>query len=1797
MANLDLAAVELLKLLGLLDKDGTFQLTAAIPYILSPKDNLAQQVRANRARIDEIVKQFIDENLIGDYPYETIPGKWTQSPDDPPKNIHGNKTPPNPDDEEKRVVLYHRLKGDSTSTEMNYGAARTNYVVTNSVDKNKEESLSIGLGVNYYWQEPSQSDATGKVASIYLPLIGISSGNDVELIPAELDISGDVPSPDFLPSIHISVRNETEKLEGKVEFIGKRIPEDNSEASIRNAQTYTYTLGEDEPWSAVRLGTFCLVEWIAKQADHKQNTVGPLYADTWRNRAYHYLLKSLGYYEAGKHPAENSTTEIQPTPLFDFRQKSTTTRCPVIDFSKWWESICVAPNGTELPKFFTYLLTGLGVIDIPTVSDPQPNGNATGNPNRSAEYQVDGPPVVSALNDKLILRLLPLKKNLKLTHISTASNTYTDLLLLGSESYKCETLENTGTIKCKIDVFDQESIKFTEYSNTNTRRIFYRLGVDSGLWMFVEWAAENDESHKTLTYGVQYAPSEGDSVELKIDLSDDGLQQTIHDAVIFGLTLAAHELSADNVHRNILLCLANAIGNKPADAVAYLITALGATNEDTSSALLFELAEGITVSADVDKKNISTSIALAQVGNIKNIDKLQADASIDLGKGTHNTSLTLQGLRLGKPDTGADADFKASLLPDFSDMPGINLKLEEKHNNEGTSWSLNSSGTIAVQRKVGPIELSSLTYSAQAGTGVRNPALTIKLDSQFELGPIFVKPYGLGLKASLKDELAAELDLTLDGLAVSLDTSAFGLEGMLRRSEADGIECYDGAAMLRIAGLGGISAFGGFGKVDSSASLYVFAALNAPLGGPPFFFVTGLAGGFGYNRQSPQGLPLSKHPFIAAIEQGSSAIQGLAAGFSPAEGNHWFAAGVKFRSLGLIEGIVVAVAAFGHDLHFQILGRGRLDLGPLLSLGIDIQASASSESMQVRAGVSSDSYLLHPDFIRPEGDMGLGTWYGGSQYAGDFYFSVGGFLESARKEHYPSLNRIGMSARLLGFVDAKGGGFFALTPQALMAGANLSLSARFAGIGAGLDAYAQVYMRYQPFFLEAEAGVTVWLQFLGRHEVSAWLHLYSPPMGGRAEVSLDLLLKEIEFGFDFGEDRDSSKDRQLTWQEFVESMLGVPWLGTGFLALPSAGKTGKPGLLNFEVSGGRSSRQKISSSTAAEQLGHPGNEPIEVDLAFSIAARTKLPLLVGHGDLDPSAIKDRNLPQSTSYVAGTNGYLDLAMCGLSELPFGFQVRLDKQPQNQPLIRALQSHAPVAYFGSPLGSDIHPCTSDQIAASGSSDATVRTVEGFELTFTPQCLPEEAGLWAVSETEQTSQDGEWYPVPWPPLQPSPQNEPGASIPKLRVVRRFLPQTPPKAPSRRAMKAAQSTVRATAETRPSSVQPVWGKSSWLGRVRSAALTCAVTTAAEAANLQPVPLPASPKRGDWLQGVRLQIAQKPRSTDTFQGESGADAAVEGLRGRAWARGLKPVRGLGREAVIRLAPKRQPLQAITAPELRVAAGQVLHLQLGDRPLALDGLVKVKAPPVNLPIPGLLRPARWVRLMSLDGLGRPLADRHVNSADMDEQRCNVPVASGARQLVMIGQGRRSPVRADWPTGIAEPVGLEGDTRLVGLGRRSAAAHGCCVHVRAGLRERLELQHAYLGDTLLRPMKAADFLWPAMPAGCSLLLQCAPRQGRAAPTDNAAPLRWTAHHAKLVALGSRPELPWGQSFLFDIRGASSDWMLSLEVASAWRLWAVVCLPMTASAVAGRLVTGQRNWIDDTQAGSDTVASTLTLELSA
>ena len=104
-----------------------------------------------------------------------------------------------------------------------------------------------------------------------------------------------------------------------------------------------------------------------------------------------------------------------------------------------------------------------------------------------------------------------------------------------------------------------------------------------------------------------------------------------------------------------------------------------------------------------------------------------------------------------------------------------------------------------------------------------------------------------------------------------------------------------------------------------------------PLGGPPFFFVNGLLGGLGLNRDLilPSIDEVNEHLLIESLGGFSDPMAALAnikPQFPVKYGSFWFALGLKFKTVEIIETRAVLFARFGDDFTIGLLGLSTMDL-------------------------------------------------------------------------------------------------------------------------------------------------------------------------------------------------------------------------------------------------------------------------------------------------------------------------------------------------------------------------------------------------------------------------------------------------------------------------------------------------------------------------------------------------------------------------------------------------------------------------------------------------------------------------------------------------------------------------------------------------------------------------------------------------------------------------------------------------------------------------------------------------------
>jgi hypothetical protein len=462
-----------------------------------------------------------------------------------------------------------------------------------------------------------------------------------------------------------------------------------------------------------------------------------------------------------------------------------------------------------------------------------------------------------------------------------------------------------------------------------------------------------------------------------------------------------------------------------------------------------------------------------------------------------------------------------------------------------------------------------------------------------QLGPLDCQKVGLGWnqKAVMLD-LVFDGGVALGGLAVALDELSIGiplahpltlsdyaldLKGILVSYEGGGVEIvggllklgsgdtleYDGEAVLKF-GKFGIGALGSYATLPGGGtSLFIFAFLDAPLGGPPAFFVTGLAAGFGYNRQliPPAFDQVQNYPLVKAMDDpGALGIQSgqqpdlntvlgtLKTSVPPTRGAYWLAAGVNFTTFELVKSSALIAVEFGNQFEILILGLSTAKLpqiGPTyaeVQLALEVMFAPGQGEFQASAMLTPNSYVIDPA-CKLTGGFAFFAWFSPSDHAGDFVVTIGGYHPAFDKpDWYPAIPSVGFNWQVSDVLAISGGAYFALTPSCVMAGGSLQVLFHTGPIQAWFTASADFLISWKPFFFTASIGVsigcsvTVHLLFIHgtiKVEVGADLSLWGPPTGGRVRVHLWV----CSFTIEFGEDR-SAVETVTDWTGFKQLMPG-----------------------------------------------------------------------------------------------------------------------------------------------------------------------------------------------------------------------------------------------------------------------------------------------------------------------------------------------------------------------------------------------------------------------------------------------------------------------------------------------------------------------------------------------------------------------------------------------------------------------------------------------------------------------------------
>lgn len=500
---------------------------------------------------------------------------------------------------------------------------------------------------------------------------------------------------------------------------------------------------------------------------------------------------------------------------------------------------------------------------------------------------------------------------------------------------------------------------------------------------------------------------------------------------------------------------------------------------------------------------------------------------------------------------------------------------------------------INIQKSIGPVHLGRIGFNCIGDdvqvlldAGLATASFSVELSGLAATVPIF------GLD-SIED-----IHLSIKGLDVAFSTAALSIEGGLLYSDLNGQAAYTGGLSIKTAdftvmALGAFTTIASGGHTDNS--LFGFAFVDYPIGGPPAFFITGLSAGFGYNRsvKAPAVADVGTFPLLAGLSDPKRL--GLPGGGVPAAsqletvlatinnyivpdlGEYWFAAGVQFTSFELIHSNVVAVVEVGKAFEILVLGKSSGAFPPTgvtygyVELDLEVVFQPDAGLFKAEAVLASSSYVLDPN-CHLTGGFAFYCWFGPSDHAGDFVFTVGGYHPAfAPPDYYPVVPRLGFNWNVSDEVTIKGSAYFALTPSCIMAGGALEALYQSGNLRAWFTAYADFLIYWKPFYFTAgigvDVGVSYHVHFLFvsttlHFELGATIDLYGPPTGGIVHIHLWVISFSVAFGASAG-----AGDQKLDWAGF-RTMLSQPKQDSVAASARVAGADAQTDLCQLTVSSG-----------------------------------------------------------------------------------------------------------------------------------------------------------------------------------------------------------------------------------------------------------------------------------------------------------------------------------------------------------------------------------------------------------------------------------------------------------------------------------------------------------------------------------------------------------------------------------------------------------------------------------------------------
>ena len=484
----------------------------------------------------------------------------------------------------------------------------------------------------------------------------------------------------------------------------------------------------------------------------------------------------------------------------------------------------------------------------------------------------------------------------------------------------------------------------------------------------------------------------------------------------------------------------------------------------------------------------------------------------------------------------------------------MNLALKDSDSdNPKTVW-------YDIQKNFGPL------YFDKIGVGYKESHIFVLVNVSATASGLNIALNGFGIGVGIKD---FDIGFIIEGIAISYSSGPLMISGGFQGSFSP--VNLTGDILIKTEALT-IAGIGGYTEVENKPSMFLFAVLNYPIGGPAFFFVTGLAAGFGFNRKLliPDITGVATFPFVQwAMNAGSPPVPDPGKSISdqvdkvlqditekgivaPSVGTDWLAAGISFTSFEILNSFLLLTVSFGTRLEFDLLGLSRVIIPPGAVSGGDVPVVAYAELaikasyvdgsglIPVQGQLTNNSYVLAPA-CHLTGGFAFYFWFAGD-YEGDFVVTLGGYNPNyTPPPHYPLVPRLGINWQVADELLIKGNIYFALTSNAVMAGGMMEAVWESGGIKAWFIVQADFLIMWKPFHYDISASIdlgasfTIDLWFTSitmTIHVGVSIHIWGPEFTGEATIHLYI----ISFTIDFG-NGSQEKQKAILWGDFVSKML------------------------------------------------------------------------------------------------------------------------------------------------------------------------------------------------------------------------------------------------------------------------------------------------------------------------------------------------------------------------------------------------------------------------------------------------------------------------------------------------------------------------------------------------------------------------------------------------------------------------------------------------------------------------------------